>query len=164
MRISVPAGSAALVKPRRSRAFGLPPSTIQGVTLPSGPLTSICIQEWGLIHSISVTVPRNLTGLPGSNSAANEWCAHRGTAALTNTAMPKTEKTNFFISKPLLLQTWIYFKPGLLLRFLRFFRTRAAEIIPHAVVSFRAGVLKDRTVDLRHQDLAAPGFFPSRRV
>src|ERR1700691_3194113 len=98
MRISVPGGSALFVKPRRRSAFGLPPSTIQATTLPSGPLTSIWIQECGLIHSISVTVPRNLTGLAGSNSAANEWCAHSGAARLTNRAAPITERTDFVIS------------------------------------------------------------------
>src|SRR5581483_25429 len=59
--------------------LGLPHSTIQLVTVPSGLVTSIWIQEWGLIHSISVTLPTRWTGLPLSNSASNAWCANTGT-------------------------------------------------------------------------------------
>src|SRR5580658_9177831 len=44
------------------------------------------IQACGLIHSILVTVPRNLMGLLESNSAANAWCAQAG-AALTSKLM-----------------------------------------------------------------------------
>src|SRR5688500_5074664 len=39
--ISVPSGSDFLFQPRRSRAFGAPPSTIQRSTLPSSRFTSM---------------------------------------------------------------------------------------------------------------------------
>src|SRR5438874_11097317 len=81
MNISVPAGSEFFVQPRRNRAFGAAASIIQGVTLPSSPLTSMWIHACGLVHSIFVTVPSNLTGLFASNSAANAWCAGSGAAA-----------------------------------------------------------------------------------
>src|SRR5688572_25246764 len=71
-RISVPAGSESRFQPRRIKAFGAPPSTIQVVTVPSAFLTSMWIHECGLIHSIFFTVPRSLTGFLASNSAANE--------------------------------------------------------------------------------------------
>ena len=60
------------MNPRRIKIPGGPHSTIQFVTLPSGSTTSIWIQAWGLIHSISVTLPSSRTGLLASNSAAKE--------------------------------------------------------------------------------------------
>src|ERR1700683_3902158 len=145
MTITLPSGSEALVKPRRNSAFGLPPSTIQLVTLPSGPLTSIWIQEWGLIHSISVTVPVSLMGFCGSNSAAKEWCAHAGAVA-SNKPTPARAKSSFFISGLLLF---------LFCEFL-FFRACAGEVVRHAVVAFVARVFEYRAVDLRHGDLSRP--------
>src|SRR6266568_8576205 len=65
--------------PRRNRLDGLPASTIHFSTLPSGFLTSMWNQEWGLIHSTLVTVPSNVTGFFASNSAENAWCATTGT-------------------------------------------------------------------------------------
>src|SRR5580704_13291344 len=44
-------------------------------------MTSMWIQAWGLIHSISVTLPSSRTGLLASNSAENEWWALSGSAA-----------------------------------------------------------------------------------
>src|SRR3954466_15246185 len=78
--ISVPAGSEFLFQPRRSNALGAPPSTIHFSTVPSSFFTSMWIHECGLIHSILVTVPFNVTGFLASNSAAKEWCASAGTA------------------------------------------------------------------------------------
>src|SRR5262245_45135734 len=101
-------GSEFLFQPRRSSAFGAPPSTAQVSTFPSGPFTSMWIQECGLLHSILMTVPLIVTGLFASNSAANEWCARIGTAAATNSAA-MTE--NSFIRTGSLL-------PGLLRRLL----------------------------------------------
>src|SRR5262245_51407969 len=50
-RISVPSVNEFLFQPRRSSAFGAPPSTIQRSTFPvEGSFTSIWIHEWGLIH------------------------------------------------------------------------------------------------------------------
>src|SRR5262245_19359170 len=87
-RISVPSVSEFLFQPRRSNAFGAPPSTIQRSTFPvAGSFTSMWIQECGLIHSIFTTVPRSLTGRFASNSAAKEWCAETWTAnTATNAA------------------------------------------------------------------------------
>src|SRR2546422_1914280 len=70
-RISVPGVSESFVNPRLISDPGGPPSIIQRVTLPSGPLTSMWIQEWGLTHSILTTVPFRWTGLSASNSAEN---------------------------------------------------------------------------------------------
>src|ERR1035438_1946170 len=82
MMSSVPAGSEFLVNPRRNRAFGLPPSMVQGVTEPSGFFTSMWIQEWGLTNSHFVTTPCNLIGFFSSNSAAKAWWAHMGAALI----------------------------------------------------------------------------------
>src|SRR5690242_1839920 len=49
--ISAPGGSESLVNPSRYRLFGLPPSIIQVTGLPSSPLTSMWIQECGLLTS-----------------------------------------------------------------------------------------------------------------
>jgi len=68
-------------QPARSRAFGAPISNRHGTTLPSGPLTSIWIHEWGLINSTFATVPSSFTGAFASNSAVNAWCAHIGAAS-----------------------------------------------------------------------------------
>ena len=68
---SEPIGRSRLVKPRRSRLVGGPPSTIQATTVPSSCVTSTCSHEWGFTHSILVIVPRRETGLFASNSAAN---------------------------------------------------------------------------------------------
>src|SRR5437868_4677971 len=89
----------ALVKPRRKSVFGVPHSTPQLVTLPSASFTSIQIQECGLIHSILVTVPRSLSGVFESNSAAKEWCARIGTAAASISPMaPRAIVSLDFIS------------------------------------------------------------------
>src|SRR5688572_28464336 len=96
-RISVPSVSDFLFQPRRSNAFGEPPSTIQRSTLPvCGSFTSMLIQYFGLIYSIFTTVPRSLTGRFASNSAANEWCADTWTAVTdTRSAAPATTLTSF---------------------------------------------------------------------
>ena len=47
----------------------LTPGTIQATAFPSGPSTSMWIQQCGLIHSIFVTLPFSVTGLVPSNSA-----------------------------------------------------------------------------------------------
>src|SRR2546425_8646833 len=60
----------SLLKPRLNRLFGGPHSIAQLVTAPSAPFTSITIHEWGLVHSIFVTVPRSVTDCLMSNSAA----------------------------------------------------------------------------------------------
>ena len=67
----MPAGSEVFVNPRLKSAFGGPPSIIQLSTLPFGFFTARCIHVWGLIHSVRVIVPFNLTGFFASNSAAN---------------------------------------------------------------------------------------------
>src|SRR3982751_2393607 len=88
--MTVPGSSDCLLKPRRSRAFGAPASTIQLSTLPSGFFTSMWIQACGLIHSIDVTVPVIFTGFPASYSAAKEWCAMTGAAARSRPAPTTT--------------------------------------------------------------------------
>ena len=70
-------GSDCLVKPRRSKVFGVPPSIIHRVVVPSGFFTSMWIHEWGLINSSFATVPRSFNGFLASNSAVNAWCAYR---------------------------------------------------------------------------------------
>ena len=67
----MPGLTVFLLMPRLNRLFGDPASIIQVSTVPSGFFTSTCIHECGLIHSIFVTVPVNLTGLRASNSDAN---------------------------------------------------------------------------------------------
>src|SRR5436190_3486918 len=42
---------------------------------------------WGLVHSILVTTPVNVTGLLWSNSAETEWCAH-AVAAIASASRP----------------------------------------------------------------------------
>src|SRR5688572_9638840 len=61
--------------PRRSSVFGVPPSTIRAVVVPSAFLLSMWIHACGLIHSTRVTGPRRFTGLLASKSAANAWSA-----------------------------------------------------------------------------------------
>src|SRR5947207_15519255 len=68
---SVPGGTEFLFQPRRSSAFGAPPSIIHATTFPSEPFTSMWSHGWGLIHSILVTVPFNVTGLDPSNTDVN---------------------------------------------------------------------------------------------
>src|SRR5439155_25419524 len=74
-------GRSFFVKPRRSSVFGVPPSIIHRVIVPSAFFTSTWIHEWGLISSTFATVPRNLIGCLASNSAVNAWCAHTGIVA-----------------------------------------------------------------------------------
>src|SRR6267378_138298 len=104
--ISMPGGSEFLFQPRRSSAFGAPPSTAQRSTFPSGPFTSMWIQECGLLHSILTTVPFILTGLFASNSAANEWCAVTGAAAATSSAAPAITRNSF-------LRIWRYLRDSI---------------------------------------------------
>src|SRR5579862_9591593 len=82
--MSVPTSRDRLVNPRRSMILGLPHSTIQLVTVPSGFFTSMWIHACGLIHSMSVTLPSSLIGLRWSNSAWNAWCAHAGAEAASS--------------------------------------------------------------------------------
>ena len=70
--ISVPAFTLSRVKPLRSSVFGVAPSIIHGVVVPSSFFTLTCSHACGLIHSMRVIVPCNSTGLLTSNSAANE--------------------------------------------------------------------------------------------
>src|SRR5262245_25508222 len=71
-------------------------STDQLATLASGSFTSRKIQACGLIQSIRVTVPRNVTGLLASNSAANEWWAAVDTeASMTATAPNRIVRIGF---------------------------------------------------------------------
>src|SRR6266550_2321036 len=70
--ISVPIGRLVFVMPFLSRFVGGPPSIPQFVTVPSAPLTSIQIQEWGFTSSTLVTDPCRLIGLFSSKAAANE--------------------------------------------------------------------------------------------
>src|SRR5260370_1931603 len=86
---SVPGSRDSLVNPRRKSTFGVPASTAQFSTVPSGFFTSTCIQVWGLTHSIFVMVPLKLTGLFASNSAAKAWCADTD-AAPPHIARPAT--------------------------------------------------------------------------
>ncbi len=67
----MPTRTVFLLIPCRNRLFGDPASIIQFSTVPSGFFTAMCIQACGLIHSIFVTVPVNLTGFLASNSEAN---------------------------------------------------------------------------------------------
>src|SRR3954453_7523321 len=97
-------------------------------------------------------MPRNLTGLFASNSAAKEWCPHTG-AVVTNRVTPAIQMANFFVISITLLLLSILFR-----------RACAAQIVPQTVIAFRTGVLKDRTVDLRHENLTAPGFLPGGRI
>src|SRR5262245_2769463 len=99
--ISTPTGSEFLLKPRRSSAFGAPPSIIQLSTFPSGCFTSMWIHEWGLIHSIFVTVPLSLIGLLASNSAENAWCARAGTTANSIPNAAATRPSFIRIAPPL---------------------------------------------------------------
>src|SRR5262245_21198905 len=91
--ILVPAGSELRFQPRRSSAFGAPPSTIHFWTSPDGVVTSMWIHECGLIQSIFVTVPSSWTGRFASNSAANEWCPREGAAAAVSSEPMATLKS-----------------------------------------------------------------------
>ena len=56
--ISVPSFSDALVKPRRTRVFGVPPSIIHLLTVPSGFFTSRWIHEWrGMLVRRPISAP-----------------------------------------------------------------------------------------------------------
>src|SRR6185369_16186197 len=125
--ISVPSGKEFLVNPFRSRAFGLPPSTVQAVTLPSVPTTSIWIQECGLTNSHLVTLSASLIGRFSSNSAAKAWCAHIGAASDNRATLAVAIASFMRIEVNLLLLLG---------------GASAAEVIRHAVVAFVAGVLK----------------------
>jgi hypothetical protein len=89
--ISVPIFTASRVKPRRNNVFGVAPSIIHGVVVPSAFLTSMCSHECGLIHSIFTIVPFSVTGRLASNSAANEWCAATGCAPTQRSRAPANE-------------------------------------------------------------------------
>src|SRR5688572_5029144 len=114
-------------------AFGAAASIAQRVTFPSVDFTSIWIQACGLINSNFATVPRILTGLVASNSAANAWCAHRETGTRSNVATA---------AKRILLRM------GFLLLFLRgfrgslLFRAGCAQLVHHSVVTFMTRVFK----------------------
>ena len=97
--ISVPGCSDVFVKPRRNNVFGVPPSIIHLVTVPSGFFTSRWIHECGLIHSIWVTAPRSVTGWLASNSAANEWCAR---------SEPTDRRPRRWRPRRLVLRTWLW--------------------------------------------------------
>src|SRR6185503_143624 len=167
-RISVPGRSEFLFQPRRRSAFGAPPSTIHCSVFPSGVLTSMWIQECGLIHSIFVTTPRSLTGFFASNSAANEWGAITGTAAAaTANAAPATTPNSLlrigFISclDPELTgdnlpeSAFVYpflsgtsgaiplYPDGLSGAPSRLSSPSGAEHVPHRVVPFVTGVLEE---------------------
>src|SRR5260370_37488122 len=60
---SVPGSRDSLVNPRRKSTFGVPASTAQFSTVPSGFFTSACIQVGGLIQFVFVMVPLIRTGL-----------------------------------------------------------------------------------------------------
>src|SRR4029077_6541084 len=79
MRSSVPTGTEFFVTPMRINWFGLPPSIIHVVTLPSASLTSTWNHECGLIISHFTSVPLSFSGLFTSNSAEKAWCAPSGT-------------------------------------------------------------------------------------
>ena len=67
----MPTVMTSLLKPRRKRLWGLPPSIIQRSVVPSSICTSMWIQAWGLIHSTRATVPWKWIGRLASNSAEN---------------------------------------------------------------------------------------------
>jgi hypothetical protein len=73
--ITSPGLMVSRFSPRRSRLFGVPPSTIQISFLPSFVVTSMWIQVCGLIHSTLTTGPLSSSGRFGSNSAPKAWCA-----------------------------------------------------------------------------------------
>src|SRR5207249_2262025 len=87
---SMPICSESLVRPRRSSVFGVPASIIHSSVVPSGFFTSTWIHTWGLIHSIFVTAPRNLTGRFASNSALNAWWAMTGAISSSAPIPPAT--------------------------------------------------------------------------
>src|ERR1700687_4275911 len=81
---SVPTGSQLLSPPCLRSWFGAPISIFQDTRLPVvGSFTSTYSHECGLIQSILLTAPFNVTGLFPSNSAENAWCAHSGALSIT---------------------------------------------------------------------------------
>src|SRR5438093_12134484 len=132
----MPGRRAFFVKPSRRSAFGLPPSTIHSTTAPSGPLTSRWIHEWGLTHSIIVTVPRNATGLLTLNSDPKAWCAGTGVAASTR---PKTA---------IAMDSLVRIGDVSLLRVFVVGGTRTFEVVRHAVIGLMTRVLVDRSLVL----------------
>src|SRR5262249_17458248 len=107
--ILVPAGSESRFQPRRASTLGEPPSTAQCSTVPSGLVTSMCSQEWGLTHSILTTFPSRTTVLDPSNSAEKEWCAVNGIVAASNRPTLATRLSLLRIG--LLLNVRIYLLP-----------------------------------------------------
>src|SRR5713226_540108 len=88
---SVPTGSELLFHPCLRSWFGAPISIFQDTTLPVvGSFTSMYSHECGLIQSILLTAPFNVTGLFPSNSAENAWCAHSGTPSSIPPIPPAT--------------------------------------------------------------------------
>src|SRR5438552_1949918 len=112
----------SLLKPRLNRLFGGPHSIAQLVTAPSAPFTSITIHEWGLVHSIFVTVPRSVTDCLMSNSAAKAWCANNGAAASTiptpATATDNLVRIGFLLAgKSTILTGIIVLLPAIIVQF-----------------------------------------------
>src|SRR5262245_51459385 len=91
--------------PRRSSVFGLPPSTIHSSHFwpgenshaigPSAFGTSRWIHACGFTHSIFVTLPLSRTGLFGSNSPPNAWCAMSGADAAAANPIPASNVMTF---------------------------------------------------------------------
>ena len=83
--------------PRRSSVFGVPPSTIHGVIVPSAFLLSMWIHACGLIHSTLVTGAAQVHRLVGvelrgermvsQRGGAGQQCSRERGAAITNNFM-----------------------------------------------------------------------------
>src|SRR5713226_735974 len=158
---SVPMPRVCFVTPALMSWFGLPPSIIQEITVPSWSFTSRWNHEWGLIISHFVRVPRSLNGLLMSNSAENAWCAMTGAAASSRpTPTPITARL-IRTGSPSLFRGFLFrgFLGGSLL-----LCPSAREGVLQAIIPFVAGVLKYRTYRLLPRYFCGPGSDPRRRI
>src|SRR5262245_28283801 len=169
----MPAESVFFVTPSRISWFGLPPSTNQRTTWPSGPFTSMWNQECGLIISHFTRVPSSFIGLFTSNSAEKAWCARSDADASTNPT-PATTNARFVLiavsplrrpeglrlpTTPLLRRFPCgRFRPLLVLE------PRTGEGVLQPAVAFMTSVLEDWTDCLLHGQLGRPGSCPCRWI
>src|SRR6266850_1729345 len=158
---SVPITRVFFVTPCLMSWFGLPPSIIQGTTVPLSSFTSRWNHEWGLIISHFVRVPRSLNGLLMSNSAENAWCPITGAAASSRPTATPTTVCLIRIESPSLFRGFLFrgFFGGSLLLY-----ASAREGVVQPIIPFVTRVFKDRTYVLLPRHLCGPGSCPRRRI